>query len=304
MARNEMTAESVSRRLKDRIFDVDRPPLVLPGVPTALAARIVQDVGFEALYVSGAGVANTVLGMPDIGFLGLSDVLHQVELIRSAVSLPIVVDADTGYGNAVNAYRTVQSLERAGANGVQLEDQRFPKRCGHFAHKEVIPVAEMVAKIQAAADARADECFVIVGRTDALAVEGFDAACERAQRYLDAGADVAFVEAPRSREDFLSLPGRLNAPMLANVVEGGMTPVLPFADLAAAGYRVLLYANSAMRAAMSGMQMVLRNLHAHGDTMSVTHAIAAWEERQRLVGKGFFDSLESRYGAVEEGGQS
>lgn len=290
-----MNQFSVSQALKNRILDSQTAPMVLPGVPNALTARLVEECGFEALYLSGAGIANTFLGSPDIGLLGYREVLTHIETIRQAVSIPMVVDGDTGFGNAVTVYRTVRGFEAAGANGIQLEDQQFPKKCGHFANKAIISSDEMVAKIHAAVDARRDDGFVVIGRTDALAVEGFDAACERAQRYLDAGADVAFVEAPQVREEFLEVPGRLRGPAVANVVEGGMTPVLPFAELADAGYRVILYANTAMRAAISAMQFALQSLHSRGDSLAITHAIASWTERQRLARKGVFDALSDAY---------
>lgn len=289
---NELSASQV---LKSRILDPQTGPLVLPGVPNALTARLVEECGFEALYLSGAGIANTFLGAPDIGLLGYREVLTHIETIREAVSIPMVVDGDTGFGNAVTVHRTVRGFEAAGANGIQLEDQQFPKKCGHFADKGTISADEMVAKIHAAVDARRDDGFVVIGRTDALATEGIDAACERAQRYLDAGADVAFVEAPPLREEFLAVPGRLRGPAVANVVEGGMSPVLPFAELADAGYRVILYANTAMRAAISAMRFALESLRGRGDSLAVTHAIASWTERQRLVRKDFFDDLSVAY---------
>lgn len=289
------TSLTLSQALKNRILDPAAGPLVLPGAPNALTARIVEESGFEAVYLSGAGVANTFLGAPDIGLLGYREMLTHIEAVRDAVAIPLVVDGDTGYGNAVTVHHTVRGFEAAGANGIQLEDQKFPKKCGHFANKGTISADEMVAKIHAAVDARRDDGFIIIGRTDALATEGLDAACERAQRYLDAGADVAFVEAPRRRDAYLGIPRRLSGPAVANVVEGGMTPVLPFGELADAGYRVILYANTAMRAAISAMQFALGSLRARGDSLGVSHAIASWSERQRLVRKDAFDALSDAY---------
>lgn len=186
-----------------------RDPLLLPGAPNALTARILEAVGFEAVYVSGAGVSNSFLGSPDIGLLTMPEIADHVAAIRDVVDIPIVVDADTGFGNALNVQRTVRVLERAGANAIQLEDQVTPKRCGHFDGKDVIDAAEMVGKIKAAVDARVDDQLLIVARTDARAEFGLDVACDRAARYLEAGADVIFVEAPHNREELAEIPRRV-----------------------------------------------------------------------------------------------
>ena len=196
--------------------------LLLPGVANALAARIVADQGFTAAYVTGAGIANTFLGVPDIGLVTVTELAEHVAAIRAAFPGPLVVDADTGFGNPLNMVRTVELLERAGADALQIEDQVFPKRCGHFAGKEVIPAAEMVAKVKAAVDTRRDRELLIIARTDAIAPEGFEAAIERAAAYRDAGADVTFVEAPTTMEQIADIPRRLPWPQLANIVLGGL----------------------------------------------------------------------------------
>ena len=201
--------------------------LLLPGVANALAARVVADQGFAAAYVTGAGIANTFLGVPDNGLVTLTELAEHVAAIREVFPGPLVVDADTGFGNALNMVRTVELLERAGADALQIEDQVFPKRCGHFAGKQVIPAAEMVAKIKAAVDTRRDRDLLIIARTDAIAPEGFDAAIERAAAYREAGADVGFVEAPTTMEQIADIPRRLPWPQLANIVLGGRTPELP-----------------------------------------------------------------------------
>src|SRR6266851_5229752 len=244
---------SHSRWLRERI-QRQNDPLLLPGVPNALTARVLENVGFEAIYVSGAGVSNTFLGAPDVGLLTLSEMAVQVAAIRDAIDLPLVVDADTGFGNALNVQRTVRSLERAGANGIQIEDQVAPKRCGHFDGTSVIEASEMVGKIHAAADARDDQDLLIIARTDARAELGIEEACDRARRYLAAGADVAFVEAPRDRGEMAMIPREAPGRHLINMVEGGLTPILPLADLGKLGYAIVLYANTAMRAAIAGMQ--------------------------------------------------
>jgi 2-methylisocitrate lyase-like PEP mutase family enzyme len=184
---------------------------LLPGAPNALAARVIADLGFKAVYLTGAGLTNMHLGLPDLGFMDLSQVADHVMAIRGVIDLPLIVDADTGFGNAVNVTHTVRTLEQAGASAIQIEDQHAPKRCGHFAGKELIPADEMLGKVRAAVDARR-EGMVVIARTDACAVEGFEAAIERAQRYIEAGADMTFVEAPESLEDLQAVPKRLGAP--------------------------------------------------------------------------------------------
>ncbi|HSF26716.1 MAG TPA: oxaloacetate decarboxylase [Actinomycetes bacterium] len=287
-------SERPNARLRRRIGG-EGGPLLLPGAPNALTARLIEETGFEAVYISGAGIANTYLGAPDIGLVTLSELADHVGAVRDAVSLPIVVDGDTGFGNAINVARTVRLLERAGANAIQLEDQVSPKRCGHFEGKAVISTAEMVGKIKAATDARQDDHFVLIARTDALALHGLADACDRAEAYLAAGADVAFVEAPVSRDELCSIPTRVSGPTMANIVEGGKTPPLTLADLAGAGFRIVLYANTAMRAAMLAMRSVLAHLHQAGDSLALHDQIASWEERQALVRKPEFDALDRRY---------
>src|SRR6185437_6949214 len=196
----------------------------------------------EAVYITGAGVTNARLGVPDLGLITLSELADTVEAVRAAVSIPIVVDADTGFGGPLNVRRTVQTLERRGADAIQLEDQTFPKRCGHFAGKEVIPAAEMVAKLHAALDARRDDATLIIARTDARQSDGLEAALERAELYREAGADVIFVEAPRSRGELAEIGRRVDGPLLVNIVEGGDTPQLPADELGALGFSIVLYA--------------------------------------------------------------
>lgn len=274
-------------------------PLVVPGAADALTARVVQDLGFGAVYLTGAGLSNSRLGVPDLGLVTLSELADGVEAIREAVDIPLIVDADTGFGGPLNVARTVRMLERRGAAAIQLEDQVLPKRCGHFAGKQVIPAQEMVAKIHAALDARDTDGVAIIARTDARDVLGLDAAITRAQLYRDAGADVTFVESPRSREELAEIGRRLPRPQVANMVEGGRTPVLPVDDLGALGFSLVLYANAALRGAISGMTKVLRALRDQGTTLGVLDRMVSWDERQRIVGKPAFDELEQRY-AVDE----
>ena len=285
-------SENPNRRLRDLI--ARKKAVLLPGAANALAARVIEALRFEAIYVTAAGVTTTFLGMPDIGLLTVTDLADHVAAMRDAVSLPLIVDADTGFGNAVNVGRTVRTLERAGASAIQLEDQDFPKRCGHFSGKSVIPTAEMVQKIRAAADARVDRDFVIVARTDAIAVNGFEDAMARANAFIEAGADMTFVEAPRTPEQIAAIP-KLAVPQFLNIVAGGLTPMLPRAELETMGYALVLYANAALQAAVAGMQTVLGHLKAQGSLDGVSDKLAGFAERQRLVNKPHFDALEKKY---------
>src|SRR3954469_25138063 len=225
--------------------------VILPGVANALAARVVSDCGFAAAYITGAGIANTFLGIPDNGLVTVSELASHVTAIREVFPGPLMADADTGFGNALNMRRTIQMLERAGADAIQIEDQVFPKRCGHFEGKEVIPAAEMVAKIKAAVDARTDPDLMIVERTDAIAVEGFEKAIARAYAFRDAGADIGFVEAPTTPEQMAAI-GRLPYPQIANIVIGGKTPERSNEELKSLGFAGMLYANTALQAAVLG----------------------------------------------------
>jgi 2-methylisocitrate lyase-like PEP mutase family enzyme len=269
--------------------------LVLPGVSNALAARVVADLGFPAAYITGAGIANTFLGIPDNGLVTLTELAEHVAAIRDIFPGPLMVDADTGFGNAVNAMRAVKVLERAGADAIQIEDQVFPKRCGHFEGKAVIPAAEMVAKVKAAADARSNPRLMIVARTDAIATDGFAAALERASAYREAGADATFVEAPQSIEEIAEIPRRLPWPQVINIVLGGRTPELPNDKLREFGFAGVLYANVALQSALRGMQEALSMLRRNGRMGEAARLAASFAERQRLVGKPEFDALEQKY---------
>jgi 2-methylisocitrate lyase-like PEP mutase family enzyme len=278
----------------------ERRALLVPGVMNALAARIADNVGFEALYVTGAGVTNAYLGLPDVALLSLTQLAEHVAAIRNVTDKPLIVDGDTGFGNAVNVWHTIRTLERAGASAVQIEDQVFPKRCGHFEGKDVIAADEMVQKVRAAVDARHDADLQIVARTDAYATLGLDAALERAERYIEAGADVTFVEAPKQREEIAAITQRLNAPQLVNMVIGGKTPPMAYADLQQAGVAIVLYANAALQGAILGMQNALEHLHEHKLITEQDGIVAGFAERQRLVGKDAIDALEAKYSGKEK----
>jgi 2-methylisocitrate lyase-like PEP mutase family enzyme len=280
------------RRLLERT-----EPLVVPGCADALTARLAQAAGFEALYATGAGIANSLLGRPDVGLTTMTEVLAQVGRMCDAVDLPIVADIDTGFGNAINAGRTARAFERAGVAAVQIEDQVFPKRCGHFAGTEVIPLDEMLGKLRAVLDARADPSLVVIARTDALAGHGFDVAVERALAFADAGADAIFVEAPTDRDQLAALASRIPAPLVANMVEGGRTPLLSSDELGAMGYRIVLFANAALRVAAAAVRDAFAELRRTGSTAGLVDRMLTWDERQALVGLDEIEALERRYAA-------
>ena len=273
-----------------------RNGLLVPGAFNALSAKVIADLGFQAIYVTGAGVTNMWFGMPDQGFMGLHEIADHTARIRDAVDVPLIVDADTGFGNALNVYHTVRTLERAGADCIQLEDQVAPKRCGHFSGKEVISTEEAVGKIKAAVDARRDSDFLIMARTDAAATHGFDAAVERAQRFAEAGADILFVEAVTKAEEVRALPQRLAKPQLMNMVIGGRTPIFSASQLGELGYGIVLYANAALQGAVMGMQKTLTTLRDAKEVQESSGLVTPFAERQRLVGKPEWDALEKRYG--------
>ena len=272
-----------------------RRGVIVPGAFNAMSARLIADLGFEAIYVTGAGVTNMWFGMPDQGFMGLSDIADHTARIRDAVDLPLLVDADTGFGNAVNTYHAVRTLERAGADCIQIEDQVSPKRCGHFNGKDVIETSEMLGKIKAAVDARRDSRTLIMARTDAAAVHGFEAAIERAQAFQEAGADILFVEAVTKAEEVRALPQRLQAPQLMNMVIGGKTPIFNAEQLGQLGYGLVLYANAALQGAVAGMQKALTVLRDQKEVQESSGLVTPFAERQRLVGKPAWDALAQRY---------
>lgn len=272
-----------------------REAVIMPGAPNALIANLIAELGYECAYVTGAGVANMYLGMPDVGLLTMSEMVMHISAIAGSVDLPLLVDGDTGFGNAVNTYRTVRCYEQAGAAGIQLEDQIFPKKCGHFNGKGVISADEMVQKIKAAVDARRDEDFQIIARTDAVAVNGIEDALERAHRYIEVGADVTFVEAPVSMEQIERITSELPVPQIFNYVFGGKTPPVSHADLRRLGFGAGLFANAALQAALLAAKNVLGELKNTGSLEGVRDQLASFELRQKSVNKDFYDGLEKRY---------
>ena len=272
-----------------------RRGVIVPGAFNAMSAKVIEDQGFEAIYVTGAGVTNMWFGMPDQGFMGLTDIADHTARIRDAVQVPLLVDADTGFGNAVNTYHSVRTLERAGADCIQLEVQVSPKRCGHFNGKDVIETHEMLGKIKAAVDARRDSGTLIMARTDAAAVHGFNAAIERAQAFAEAGADILFVEAVTKADEVRALPQLLNRPQLMNMVIGGKTPIFNADELGELGFGFVLYANAALQGAVAGMQKVLTLLRDEHKVDEDPAIVAPFLERQRPVNKDFWDGLEQKY---------
>lgn len=272
-----------------------RRGVLVPGAFNALSARVVEDLGFEALYLTGAGVTNMWFGLPDQGFMGLHEIADHTARVRDAVALPLIVDADTGFGNALNVRHTVRVLERAGADCIQFEDQVSPKRCGHFSGKDVISTEEAVSKIKAAVDARTDPDLLIMARTDACTVHGFEAAIERATKFSEAGADILFVEAVEAADHIRRLPRLLDKPQLMNMVIGGKTSIVDADELSEFGYGIVLYANAALQGAVAGMQKALKVLHDARRIDEDLGIVVSFKERQRLVGKPALDALEKRY---------
>ena len=279
--------------MRDRL---SRDPLLLaPGVYDALTALLAEQAGFEAVYLSGASIAYTRLGRPDIGLVTASEVADTLQNIRERVSIPVIVDADTGFGNALNVARTVKQFERAGASVIQLEDQVTPKRCGHLDGKALVPAAEMAGKLKAALDSR--RAALVMARTDAIAVEGFEAAMERAERYLEAGAEVLFIEAPRSEQEMKAVTQRFAArvPLLANIVEGGKTPVLDAASLEALGYRLAIFPGGLARCLAFAAQEYFAALRRDGTTAAMRSRMLDFQGLNRVIGTPQMLELGKRY---------
>ena len=272
-----------------------RQALPFPGAANAMFARVIEELGFEVCYVTGAGITNMHLGAPDVGLTTLTEVANTVSAIADSVSVPLLVDADTGFGNAVNMVRTVKVLERAGAAGIQIEDQVFPKKCGHFEGKDVVPLDDMVSKIKAAVDTRGDADFQIIARTDARAVHGLEDAIARAQAFVEAGADATFVEAPVSVDEMARIGREIKVPQIANIVFGGKTPDPGREALASMGFAGVLYANAALQAALRASYEVLSALKRDGSLANVADRLATFQERQAAVAKPRWDALEARY---------
>ncbi len=278
-----------------------RPGVVMaPGVADALNARLVAQEGFDALYMTGAGTTAVRLGMPDVGLLTMTEMADNAARIVDAAGLPLIADADNGYGGPLNVRRTVQAYEKAGVAALHLEDQVLPKRCGHLAGKQLISTEEMLAKIKAATDARLDGDLVLIARTDAIAVEGFECAVDRAQRYGEAGADVIFVEAPRTHEQLAAIPLRVAKPHLYNMASSGKTPLLGIDEIDALGFKLVIYPNWLILASIRASREVLRRLRHTGSVAGLVGEVASFTEFFDLLGMTEVQRLEESYGVPED----
>ena len=271
---------TTSKRLRELIAE---HAIMMPGVPNASMARQVEHLGFDAVYVSGAGMANATAGVPDIGLLTLTEVAQLAGYIARAVKIPAIVDADTGFGGSENVARTIRELEAAGLAGCHIEDQEFPKRCGHLSGKSLIDVEEMTEKIQVAVAARSDPDFMVIARTDARAVEDFRRTVDRAQRYMEAGADAIFPEALQSADEFRGFAREISLPLLANMTEFGKSPLLSFMDLAGFGYRMVIFPQSAFRVSMKASEELLRALKGSGTQKEWPKRMQTREELYKLL---------------------
>jgi len=275
--------------------------LVAPGCFDGLSARLVQEAGFEAAYLSGGAVARS-MGIPDIGLVTMSESIERAVQVVSAINIPIIADADTGYGNAVNLVRSVREFERAGVAAIHIEDQITPKRCGHLDGKEVISLGEMELKLKAALAARSDPDFCIIARTDARGVNGFDDAVTRANAFAQLGVDAIFLEAPQSEEELAEIPKRVpNIPLLVNVFKGGKTPMLPMERLEKMGYRIAIYPSETQRAAIHAMRTALGTLKREGTTESIDASLTTFKDRDKVVGLDDWNKIEREFMAVENG---
>ena len=289
-----MRASTTLRRM------LDEPEIiVLPGAYDALSAKLAERAGFRAMFTTGFGFSASALGQPDFGLLTMSETMDRVRHIVDAVTVPVVADMDTGYGNALNTTRTVRECVSAGAAGIILEDQEWPKKCGHFEGKRVIPAEDHAAKIRAAVDARRDDDLVIIGRTDARQPLGLDEAIRRGKLYRDAGADIVFVEAPRSLDELRAVKEAIpDTPLFANMIEGGKTPLLSFEELQSLGYSMVVFPLTALFAATKAIARVYEELYRHKTTAAVTDDLIGFEEFERIVGVPELRALEERYGVA------
>ena len=272
-----------------------KKPLVIPGVYDALGAKIAQKVGFEAMFQTGYGTSASLFGMPDYGFIGATETVDNARRICRAVSVPVIVDSDTGYGNALSVWKIVKELESAGASGIFLEDQRWPKRCGHMQGKEVIPQVEYTEKLSAAIDARENKDFIIVARTDARATEGLDGAIERGKQNKKTGADAVFVEAPRSIEEMKKIGKEINAPLVANMIEGGATPLSSAETLNKMGFKIILYPLSVLYANTFATMNILKELKKSGNTTKYKQKVVNFDQFNDLVELPKFRKMEKKF---------
>lgn len=275
---------------------ITRPEILLaPGTYDPMMAKVIENAGFEAVYMTGAGVSHTTLAQPDLGLVTMTEMVAQAGRIVDAVELPVLADADNGYGNALNVMRTIREYERAGVAGVHIEDQTLPKKCGHFEGKTVIPKAEMIGKLKAALDARQDEDFVIIARTDARTAVSLEAALDRAVSYAEVGADVIFLESPLSLEELRRVPAEIKKPLMANMVEFGKTPLLSAAELEALGYSLVIFPNALARFLLRQAMEFLEGFRQEGTTRSQLERMLSFQDQNRMLGLEKFEGLRRRY---------
>jgi 2-methylisocitrate lyase-like PEP mutase family enzyme len=288
----------MTKRLRELLA---RPKVLMaPGAADALTARLIAKHGFEAIYMTGAGTTAVRLGMPDVGLLTMNEMVDNARSIADASQLPLIADADTGYGGPVNVQRTVRAYERAGVAGIHIEDQQWPKRCGHLAGKSLIPAEEMAAKIRAGIDAKLDPDFVLIARTDALAVEGFERAMERCRLYEEAGADMIFLEAPSKMEHLAAIPKAFRKPTLYNMASSGKTPFLPADEIQKLGFKVIIYPNFALLSAITAINKTLTEIKTKGTPAGIVHDIASFQDFFNLVGMKEVQDAEAKYGVDEK----
>ena len=282
------------KNLKSRLKS--KKPLIIPGVYDALSAKIAQKVGFEAMFQTGYGTSATLFGMPDYGFIGAAETVDNARRISRSITVPLIVDSDTGYGNALSVWKLVKELESAGAAGIFLEDQKWPKKCGHMQGKEVTSQEEYTEKLAAALDARENKNFIVVARTDARATEGLDAAIERGKQNKKTGADAVFVEAPRSLEEMKQIGREINAPLVANMIEGGATPLNSSETLSKIGFKIILYPLSVLYANTFATMNILKELKKSGNTIKYKQKVVNFEQFNDLVELPKFRKMEKKYG--------
>jgi len=283
-----------AKRLRDILAREEA--VLVPGAYDALSAKILKQAGFEVIYMTGSGVTASVIGMPDVGLLTMTEMVNQAHNIVNATDLPVLCDADTGYGNALNVIRTVREYERAGVAGIHIEDQVAPKKCGHFEGKQVIAAEEMVKKIEAALYARDDDNFLLIARTDARSIMGLDEGLRRARLYVEAGADMIFLESPQTVEELEIIAKELReVPLLVNMVEGGKTPVLPFEELEKMGFKIVLYPTSGIRAVAKTLQDISTHLFAHKNSKAVEQHLISFEGKNQITGLSETVALENNF---------
>ncbi len=285
---------NLARQLRDIL--AQEKTILVPGAHDAFSAKILKQAGFKIVYMTGSGVTASLTGMPDVGLLNMTEMVNQARYIINAIDLPLICDADNGYGNPINVIRTVREYERAGVAGIHIEDQVAPKKCGHFEGKQILPAEEMVMKIKAALYARENDDFLIIARTDARSVMGLKEAVRRAHIFIEAGAEMIFVESPQSREELRTIAAELaGTPLLANMVEGGKTPILPFEELSGMGFKIVLYPTSGIRAVAKTMQELAAHLYIYNSTAGFEDRLVSFEDRNRITGLAQINELENRF---------